>query len=95
MGRGIRPCTFSCDATIEPDGRFILRDVPPGEIGLKVGHNGYLDSDVPRYPIAKEAWDAVGEPWKRAVRVTVGEDQEVSGIDLEYPAPGPPDRTED
>ncbi|HEY1784863.1 MAG TPA: carboxypeptidase-like regulatory domain-containing protein [Pirellulales bacterium] len=87
---------FRSSATIEPDGRFILRDVPPGEIGLKVGHDGHLDADVPRYPaIPKETWDTAGEPWKRAVRVMVGKDQEVRGIDLEYPTPGTPDLHED
>jgi hypothetical protein len=86
---------FSAVVPVDRDGRFVLADLPPGEIGLKVGHEGYVDSDVPRAPFAKDVWQQVGEPWKRAARVDARANQQISGIELEYPAPGPPDKVDD
>ncbi|HEY1784864.1 MAG TPA: carboxypeptidase-like regulatory domain-containing protein [Pirellulales bacterium] len=80
---------------VDRDGRFVVAEVPPGEIGLKVGHEGYLDSDVPRAPFAEDAWQQIAEPWKRATLIDAGANQEIGGIELEYPAPGPPDRVDD
>lgn len=83
---------FRRAAPVDRNGEFVLDDVPPGEIGLKVGHEGYLDADVPRYPWPNnDVWKASAEPWKRAVSVTVIANQDAGRIELEYPKPGPPD----
>src|SRR5262249_34677208 len=36
---------YSAEARVQADGRFRLCDLPPGEYGLKVGHDAYSDSD--------------------------------------------------
>jgi len=82
---------FGTYVPIGKDGRFVLRHVPVGEIGLKVGHEGYRDAEVARYPFPDNTATTMSEPWKRAVVVTVRPGQAVEGIALDYPAPGPPD----
>jgi hypothetical protein len=37
------------------DGTFHLGSLPPGEYGVKVGHDGYLDAEVPRGKAITEA----------------------------------------
>jgi len=68
------------------DGSFNLPNLPPGRYGLKVGHDAYLDSDVPRgADIPPEAWKTVADPWKRAVVVDLAAGQECEGIELTLP----------
>jgi hypothetical protein len=60
--------------------------MPPGEYGLKVGHDAYEDSEVPRGEnIPKEAWKKKADPWQRAKVVTVRAGHETSGVQLELP----------
>ncbi len=87
---------FRAAAPIDRSGAFVLNNVPPGEIGLKVGHAGHLDADVTRYPWPKDidVFSLTAEPWRRAVAVTIGAEA-VAGIELEYPASGLPDERDD
>jgi hypothetical protein len=72
------------------DGGFCIKLLPPGEYGLKVGHDAYKDSEVPRAKehkdIPREAWDTKSDPWKRATVVNVQADREISGIELDLPS---------
>ena len=83
---------FQAAVPVEQNGEFTLRNVPAGEIGLKVGHDGYIDADVARHPFPKEVRDKESEPWKRAAIVTVHAGETTSGVELDYPPPGPQDR---
>ena len=57
-----------------------------GEYGLKVGHDGFHDPDVPRdLNGPKEFWELKPEPWKRATLVTVSAGRETSDVELELP----------
>jgi len=78
-------------AKIDRNGEFCFPAVPPMEIGLKIGHEGYLDADVVRYPWSDEDFKKLSEPWKRAVIVTVKPEQEVC-VELTYPAARPAGR---
>ena len=71
------------------DGAFCIDQLPPGEYGLKVGHDSFKDCEVPRAKdfkdIPKEAWDTMSDPWKRAMVVKVESDHKIGGIELELP----------
>ncbi len=65
------------DTRVNPDGTYRLDSLPPGEYGVKVGHDAYLDGEVPRRGTkawTEEAWKKMPQPWKnaRAVRVEAG-----------------------
>jgi 5-hydroxyisourate hydrolase-like protein (transthyretin family) len=81
---------YCAAAKIDRNGEFVFPDVPPIEIGVKVGHEGYLDADVVRFPWNDEDAKKTSEPWSRATIVTIKPEQEVH-IEVDYPAPGPPD----
>jgi RNA polymerase sigma factor (sigma-70 family) len=79
-------------------GRFTLPALPPGEYGLKVGHDAFVDAEtqVPLADVRRElteaekvalikAWNAPAEPWKRAKVVRVEAGKETAGIELELP----------
>jgi hypothetical protein len=86
---------FRAAVPVDSRGEFQLNHLPPGKIGLKVGHEGYLDADVPRYPWSDDVWTTSAEPWNRAVVVTVKAGMDAAEIDLTYPLPGQPDRRPD
>ena len=76
------------EARVAPDGSFTLPPLPPGEYGLKAGHDAYQDAEV--YPgfLAQEhpeSYQIIADPWKRAVRVTVAARQEVGGVVVAWP----------
>jgi hypothetical protein len=76
------------EARVGPDGCFSLPLLPPGQYGLKVGHDAYQDQEVPRgdlETIPKAAWTTITDPWRRAKVVTVKAGGEVSGVELELP----------
>jgi Carboxypeptidase regulatory-like domain len=77
---------IQAEARVNASGRFSFPQLPPGEYGLKVGHDGYHDPDVPQgADIPKEMWELKPEPWKRAKVVTVSAGHETSGVELELP----------
>lgn len=83
---------YRAEAHVDRDGTFELTGVPAGEIGLKVGHEGYLDNDVPRYPWKADDHELPSTPWQRTVRVQVEAGRTASGVTLELPPGAPPDR---
>jgi hypothetical protein len=57
---------------------------------LKVGYDGYQDSEVPQRPagggaFSKEDWEKQADPWKRAKVVTVEAGRDSGGVELELP----------
>jgi hypothetical protein len=74
------------DARVGADGRFKLRDLPPGEYGLKLGHDAFHDKEVPASnPLPKEWREKPADPWARARVVKVAPGQQVEGVELELP----------
>jgi Carboxypeptidase regulatory-like domain len=67
------------------DGTFTFEQLPPGRYGLKVGHDAYTDSEMPRQDIHADAFSRLSEPWSRAVAVTVESGGTVRGVELELP----------
>jgi Carboxypeptidase regulatory-like domain len=77
---------IQAEARVKASGEFSFPQLPPGEYGLKVGHDAYHDSEVPQgNSIPKEMWELKPEPWKRAKIVTVKSGHETSGVELELP----------
>ena len=73
---------------VEPDGTFASPLLPPGEYGLKAGHDAYEDAET--YPgdlMTKhpEAFQEKPDPWKRAKVVTVEAGREVGGVAVDWP----------
>ena len=71
-----------------PDGTFSFPALPPGEYGLKVGHDAYDDPEV--YPGSlmrdhPEAFKENADPWKRAKIVSVRAGQTTEGVEVELP----------
>ena len=75
------------ETRIDVAGAFRFDHLPPGQYGLKVGHDAYRDSEVPRElkDVPKEVWNKLPDPWKRATLVTVESDQTTEGVRLELP----------
>jgi hypothetical protein len=76
------------EARVALDGTFTLPPLPPGEYGLKAGHDAYEDAEV--YPGLSardhpEAAKEPADPWKRAKVVTVKAGQETEGVEVEFP----------
>ena len=73
----------------DEEGRFSFALLPPGEYGLKVGHDAYHDSEVPQPSDDAERWKKAFEtnanPWKRAAVVQVEPGQVTEGVELELP----------
>jgi hypothetical protein len=77
------------EGRVAPDGTFRLERLPPGDYGLKVGHDAYDDAEVPRAapgrPIPEEAWETLATPWKRAAQVILRSGEAVNDVVLELP----------
>jgi hypothetical protein len=73
------------EARLGRDGAFVFPPLPPGEYGLKVGHDAYEDPDVPRAPdIPEEDWTRPADPWKRAKLVEVEPGRDHAGVEVEF-----------
>jgi hypothetical protein len=77
---------------VDRNGEFVLGNLPAGEIGLKIGYEGYWDEDVARYPWKDSDWETPGDPWRRATKVAVRPGETIRGIELSIPPPGLPDK---
>ena len=80
---------IQAETLVNADGLFSFSQLPPGEYGLKVGHDAYLDSEVPRGKSEMSnpgLWDKKADPWQRAVIATVKPGSEATGVELELPA---------
>lgn len=90
------------EARVRPDGTFELA-LPPGDYGLKVGHDAFHDKETrveqpkkkPGEKWTKEeddafkkAWNAPARPWDRAKVVAVEAGRAVAGVELELPGGG-------
>ena len=76
------------EARVAPDGEFALPLLPPGEYGLKVGHDAYDDAEVYPGPLARlrpESFQENADPWKRARIVAVHSGQDLSGVEVQWP----------
>jgi hypothetical protein len=77
------------EARVAADGTFRFDSLPPGRYGLKVGHDAYRDSEVPRpmgfKDIPASTWKQIADPWKRATMVTVESGKETEAVTLELP----------
>jgi hypothetical protein len=72
------------------DGTFCLDRLPPGEYGLKVGHDGFHDADVPRRSswadkFPEDVWNTTANAWHAATLVTLAKNREVNDVVLELP----------
>lgn len=79
------------ETRVAADGSFRFDNLPPGDYGLKAGHDSYADPDVPRTAkgftsLPKEAWETPADPWKSAVKVHVAAGQKVRDVAIECPA---------
>ncbi|MBI3837878.1 MAG: carboxypeptidase regulatory-like domain-containing protein [Planctomycetia bacterium] len=83
------PTAVRAETRIDADGNFSFERLPQGKYGLKVGHDAYEDSEVPRAKdwkdIPKDAWTRIADPWKRAIIVKIEAGQAVTGVQLELP----------
>ena len=81
---------IQAETRISRDGEFCFKMLPPGEYGLKVGHDAYKDSEVP-HPLSPEEWKNASEkkadPWQRAKVVNVTTGRETKDVELELPPP--------
>lgn len=83
------------EARVSIDGTFRITHLPPGEYGLKAGHDGYQDPEVPcGENIPKELFEQAAKPWHAAVIVRVGSAQKVTGINVACPETFDARRTE-
>ncbi len=78
------------ETRVREDGSFLLASLPPGEFGLKVGHDAYDDPNIPHdlRHVTKEGWEKLDDPWKGAKIAKVEPDRDTPGIELELPATG-------
>ncbi len=83
------------------NGRYVFPALPPGEYGLKVGHDAFADRETEtlfdqlitlKRELTKEEktaldkqFKALSDPWKRARVVRVAEGKETADVDLELP----------
>jgi Carboxypeptidase regulatory-like domain len=75
------------ETRVNADGTFRLEHVPPGEYGVKVGHDGYLDAEVPRIgsKVTEADWNRQANAWKAARVVRVQPGHVSDGVELELP----------
>jgi hypothetical protein len=76
------------EVRVARDGTFTLPPLPPGEYGLKAGHNAYEDPEV--YPgrlmrERPESFKEMADPWKRAKVVKVEAGRDSGGVVVAFP----------
>ena len=76
------------DVRVDRDGRFRITQLPPGQFGLKVGHDAYHDSEIYWGMDEKELEEAYKrkiDPMKRATVVNIQSGRDIEGVELELP----------
>lgn len=77
------------ECRVAPDGTFRLDNLPAGEWGLKVGSDGYRDTEVPNRGlngIPAHYYEEKATPWEAAVGVTLPAGESVTDIVLHWQA---------
>jgi hypothetical protein len=82
---------FKTEAGVNADGTFKLDHLPQGECGLKVGHDGYEDPELPwgpfmHRPDKDKLFDTLATPWRGATVVHIQPDKPAEGIELDLPS---------
>jgi hypothetical protein len=81
------------EAIVSADGTFRLDDLPAGRVGLKVGHDAYIDPHVPRWENREKLdvsqFQKLAEPWQGAVLVTVEPGKTTRGVTVDFRPPEP------
>jgi hypothetical protein len=75
--------SLRAEAKVDAEGRFSLAQLAPGTYGLKVGHDAYDDSDIPRgFPTPPLWW---ADPWSRALKAAVRAGSTTEDVVLDLP----------
>jgi hypothetical protein len=80
---------FKAESRVHADGTFKLDNLPSGECGLKVGHDGYEDPELPwgpfmHRPDKDKLFDTLATPWKGAAVVHIQPDKPAEGVELDW-----------
>jgi len=75
---------WRAEARVAKEGTFLLDHLPVGEIGLKVGHDGYFDPDNLEHPTAADEQRVV-DPWHGATLVPIRSGQTTADVLLDAP----------
>jgi uncharacterized GH25 family protein len=81
---------FKTEVRVDADGTFTIPQLPPGEYGLKVGHDGYEEPKLPwgsvmHRPDKDKLFDTLATPWKGAVVVNVQPEKSTEDVELDLP----------
>jgi beta-lactamase regulating signal transducer with metallopeptidase domain len=79
---------FKTEVRVNADGSFTIPQLPPGEYGLKVGHDGYEEPELPwgrlmHRPDKDKLFDTLATPWKGAAVVNVQPEKSTEDVWLE------------
>jgi hypothetical protein len=75
------------EARVDAAGQFRLDRLPPGEYGLKVGHESYRDAEaVEPAKVPPEMRGKPADAWRRATVVRLKAGEETDGVTLELPS---------
>lgn len=74
---------------VSADGSFTIPQLPAGEYGLKVGHDGYEEPELPWGPFRNrpdkdKLFDTLATPWKGAVVVNVQPEKSTEDVELDF-----------
>ncbi len=81
---------FKTEVRVNADGSFTIPQLPPGKYGLKVGHDGYEEPELPwgrimHRPDKDKLFDTLHTPWKGAVVVNVQPEKSTEDVELDLP----------
>ena len=78
----------NAEVRVDASGLFTLPSLPPGEYGLKAGHDAYDDAEFYPGNLARahpETSRQTADPWKRARLVTVTPGRDSVLVEIEFP----------
>jgi hypothetical protein len=74
------------EARVAPNGSFIFENLPPGEYGIKVGHDAYQDPDAQTKITREDLRKQLADPWKSAAKVSVASGTITEGVEMQWDA---------